>query len=258
MYYYIHLCWPVACYMQHLTAIVEIICVFQIPEFALWKYWKLWHPTYIWIDYTDENFVVLNLWLAVWFSSISHQSFSSLPFFSSPSFLCFASQCHVFVRREILMYSPGVSWWAENICSWVSSEITVYITWQTNSSKQFQTFSCNSNSLLMSYGGRCHILVIFIKLLWSVNVYHLSPWWIRWISEELEGFMFENCFGFVLFLYLFYIIYPFIFSIYSGRTKKHLNIPLHLKEKKHLAYLFGCFFIRWSTQLQGIMVMVLI
>lgn len=75
----------------------------------------------------DVSFVILDLCLQVWFYGLSNQCFSSHPFFFSLSSLKLSSQCHVVVRREILVQSPGVSWWTWTICSWLSSEITVCI-----------------------------------------------------------------------------------------------------------------------------------
>lgn len=117
-------------YMQHFSAIAEMInlsCVPRIKTYILNIATATMFNLYFNRFLEDVNFVIPNLCFQMWFYSFSNQCFLFYCSFFLPIFYL-SSQCHVVARREILVQSPGVIWWAQTICSWLSLEITVCVT----------------------------------------------------------------------------------------------------------------------------------
>lgn len=155
--------------MQHFTAVAEMINFNCVPKFRIYilrsssaATFSLYFNRFL----EDVNFVIFDLCFQVWFYGLNNRC-------SSPYALPVSSQCHVVVRREILVQSPGVADEHEPYVPDFLPRLLCVLHWQTSPPKQF--WITLYHSLLMSQGSSCYILVIFIKLLWGMKLYSFYP-----------------------------------------------------------------------------------
>ena len=122
-----------------------------------------------------DSLKMLTLWFLIYTSKCNFtvevinvsQPTAPFPLF----YLHLCSQCHGAERREILVNPWGL---ADEQGPYVPHFLPRWLCglhWQTNSPKQFWKTLDYRNSLLVSRGGSCHVLVIFITLLWGMKLY---------------------------------------------------------------------------------------
>lgn len=115
--------------MQHFIVVAERInCVPRFRTYILKTSNAAMFHLYFNRFLEDVNFVILDLSFQVQFDGLSNQCFSSHCSFFPYLLPISPLNCHGAIRKEILVQSLGVSWWAETICSWLSSEIILCIT----------------------------------------------------------------------------------------------------------------------------------